>query len=174
MKVGQIPSNHFDGQGNTTRAGRVRDTDLVLAELLDLMQVHRVPGNIETAAFTAVANDTWEDTALVAALNTALDAVDAPLIRVGEAVHLSGTLEIVNAEVGANNLFYGHGGTPDNDDTRRAFTTAAAIGSEFIRPVDLLTDADGNVKIETDDIANLTLVFHLEGYQYVRAVDSSA
>lgn len=180
MKIGQISADHFEGQANTTKASRrpgtgdeVNTGTLHLAELLDLMMLHRVPGNIETAAFTAAVVDMWEDAAVISLLNAALNAADASLIRTGEAVRLFGTLEVVNGEAAVNSLFFGHGGTPDNDDTRRPFATAASIGSEFIRPTDLITDPSGNIKIETDDIVNVMLIFHLEGYQYVRVADSS-
>ncbi len=168
MKVGQIPADHFDGQANIGQgASKVDDENL--ATLLDLLTPHRVPSNVETAAFTAAVVDTWEDSDLISALNSVLSTP----IRTGEAVRLLGTLEVINAEAAINNVKYAHGGTPDNDDTVRTFATAASIGSEFIHGVELITDADGNIKIETDDITNVTLVFHLESFQYVRATASS-
>lgn len=162
MKVGQIPLSYFDGQGNIGR-GVFHDGDVPLAELLALMVPKRVPSNVETAAFTAAANDTWEDYDIVAALNAVMETP----IRSGEAVQLLGTLEFVNGEAAVNNAKYAHGGTPDDDDTVRTFATAAAAGSEFVRGVTLITDGQGNIKIEVDDIANLSFVFHLEAYQYV-------
>lgn len=178
MKVGQLDAKYFDGQGNigrgTGKPSTSPDTvDPPLAELLDLMMLHRVPGNIESAEFTAAANDTWEDYDLVAALNTALATAGAPAIRTGEAVRLLGTLEVVNGNASANTVLYGHGGTPDDDDTRRTHTTPTSAGSEYLYDTELLTDSDGNIKIETDDVSNLGLVFHLEAYQYVRVADSS-
>lgn len=168
MKLGKIPSNYFDGQANIGHAAsKVGDVDL--AALMDLMLEHRAPSNVETAAFTAAANDTWEDYDLIAAINAVLTTD----IRTGEAVKLFGTLELVNAEAAVNNVKYGHGGMPDDDNTVRTFAMTGAIGSDFINDVTLITDDEGNIKIETDDITNVTFVFHLESYQYVRADASS-
>lgn len=163
-KVGSIDSRHFSGHSNLTRGSKKKTDDPDLAEMLDLMQLRRVPSNIETAAFQPAVVDTWEDFDLRAAINTAL-AVDQ--LRIGEAYRLLGTLELVNAEANANNVKFGHGGTPDDDDTTRNQAMAAAIASEFF-VVDLLTDADGNIKIEVDDLTNVTMVFHLEAYQIVK------
>jgi hypothetical protein len=168
MKAGQIPVSHFDGQANIGQ-GASKAGDLNLAELLDLMQEHRAPSNIETAAFAPAANDTWEDYDLIAALNAVLTTD----IRTGEAVKLFGTLELVNAEAAVNNVKYGHGGVPDDDDTVRTFAMTGSIGSDYIQGVTLITDTDGYIKIETDDITNVTFIFHLESYQYVRAAASS-
>lgn len=164
MKVGTITDNHFSGHGNMTKGSKKKFDDLHLAELLDLMQEHRVPSNIETAAFTPAVNDTWEDFDLIAALNLVLTTQ----IRTSEAVKLRGTLEFVNGEAAVNNAKYGHGDMPDDDDTVRTFATAAASASEFVRDVELITDSVGQIKIEVDDRTNLTLVFHLESYQYVK------
>lgn len=168
MKVGSISANHFSGHGNLTKGSMKKSGDAHLAELLDLMQMHRVPSNVETAAFTAAADATWEDYDLITALNLALTNP----IRTGEAVRLLGTLELVNAEAAVNNVKFGHGGTPDNDDTTRNQAMAGSIGSEYF-VVDLITDAEGNIKIETDDITNVTFVFHLEAFHYVRTSASS-
>ena len=169
MKVGTITENHFSGHGNMTRGSKKRGDDLHLAELLDLMQEHRVPGNVETAAFTPAVNDTWEDFDLIAALNLALTTP----IRTGEAVKLRGTLEFVNGEAATNNAKYGHGETPDDDDTVRTFATAAAAASEYVRDVELITDDSGQIKIEVDDRTNLSFVFHVESFQYVKTVAQS-
>lgn len=168
MKLGQVPADYFDGQANIGK-GVAKSGDIHLAEMMDLMQIHRAPSNVETAAFTAAANDTWEDYDII----TALNAVLTTDIRTSEAVKLLGTLELVNAEAAVNNVKYAHGGTPDNDDTVRTFAMTGAIGSDYIRGVELITDTDGYIKIETDDITNVTFVFHLEAYQYVRATASS-
>lgn len=164
FKVGDLPQSLFDGGGQLVRGGKTGGGVMHLQELLDAMQLRRVPGNVETAAFTAAVNDTWEDYDLVSALNLVLGT---PL-RTGEAYRLLGTLEVANSAGTTPAVFYGHGGMPDDDDTRRTFTAAAGPGSEFIHDVELLTDGDGNIKIETDDITALTLVFHLEAYQVVK------
>lgn len=168
MKVGAIPSEYFDGQSNIGR-GNSKTGDVHLAALIDALQEKRVPSNVETAAFTAAVNDTWEDYDII----TALNAVLTTAIRTGEAVKLMGTLELVNAEAAVNNVKYAHGGTPDNDDTVRTFAMTGAIGSDYIKGVVLITDDEGNIKIETDDITNVTFVFHLESYQYVKAAAAS-
>jgi hypothetical protein len=180
MKVGQIPIDHFDSGANMNRASRkpgvnaeANAGDAHLAELLDLLMVHRVPGNIESAAATAAVDDTWEDFDVITLLNTALTTAAAPLIRTGEAVMLYCTLEWVNGEAGVNNAKYANGGVPDDDDTVRDFATAAAAASGYEYGVWLVTDEDGNIKLEVDDVANLSLVVHLEAYQYVRIADSS-
>jgi len=165
MQVGNIPERHFDGQSNVTRASKKEAADLHLAELLDLMQLHRVPSNVEAAAFTAAANDTWEDVDVVTLLNAALSSDS---IRTGEAVMLLCTLEVINGEAAVNNIKYGHGEMPDNDDTVRTFAMAGAVGSEFIQGVWLMTDDDGQIKFETDDTTNVTVKIHLEGFQYIR------
>ena len=169
MKVGAIGTNAFSGHGNLTKGSKKRSDDLHLAELLDLMLVHRVPSNVETAAFTAAANDAWEDYDVI----TALNAVLTTPIRTGEAVKLLVTLELVNAEAAVNNVKYGHGGTPDNDDTVRTYAMTGAIGSDFIQGIELITDDSGYIKIETDDITNVTFVVHLEAYEYVKVSASS-
>lgn len=169
MKVGQIPTNYFDGQANIGEGGASKAGDVDLAALLDLLEIHRAPSNIETAAFTAAANDTWEDYDII----TALNAVLTTDIRTGEAVRLFGTLELVNAEAAVNNVKYGHGGMPDDDNTVRTSAMTGAIGSDFLFDVTLITDDEGNIKIETDDITNVTFVFHLESFQYVRATAST-
>ena len=168
MKVGQIPATYLDGQGNLGRAASAGG-DIHLSELLDLMQEHRVPSNVETAAFQPAVVDTWEDYDIIAALNLVLTTS----IRSGEAVKLRGTLEFANGEAGVNNAKYGHGEMPDNDDTVRTFATAAAAASEYVRDVELITDGSGQIKIEVDDLTNLNLVFHLESFQYVHFVASS-
>lgn len=162
MRVGQIPADYFDGQHNIGRGVSPSSDGVSLSELLELMVPRRVPSNVETAAFVAAANDTWEDYDII----TALNAVLTTPIRSGEAVELFGTLELVNAEAAVNNVKYGHGGMPDDDSTVRTFAMTGAIGSDFINDVTLITDGDGNIKIETDDITNVTFVFHLEAFRY--------
>lgn len=168
-KVGALPSDHFDGGSNMTAAQRTAAANKTLAEHLHLMQVHRVPSDIQTDAFTAAVNDTWEDYDIVAALNGKL-AAD---IRTGEAVLLRGTLETINGETAVNTVKYGHGGTPDDDDKVRSYSTEALIQSEYIRGVELMTDASGQIKIEVNDRTNLTLKFHLESFEYVHATASA-
>jgi len=163
MKVGAIPTEYFDGQANIGK-GVVKAGNVHLAALMAMLQEHRVPSNVETAAFTAAVNDTWEDYDII----TALNAVLTNPIRTGEAVKLMGTLELVNAEAAVNNVKYAHGDTPDNDDTVRTFAMTGAIGSDYIKGVVLITDDEGNIKIETDDVTNVTFVFHLESFQYVK------
>lgn len=170
MNVGSIPAEFFDGQANLTRGSLKEAGALHLAEILDLMQAHRVPSNIESAAFTATANDEWEDVDVVTLLNAALQNDS---IRADEAVQLLCTLEVINGEAAVNNIKYAHGDTPDNDDTVRTFATAAAAGSEFIQGVVLITDGSGQIKFETDDIANVTVKVHLEGFQYVKKTAAS-
>lgn len=168
MRVGQIPSGYLDGAAQLGGASSLA-SDIPLAELLELMIPRRVPGNVETAQHDPAANDTWEDWDIITDLNAALTTK----IRTGEAVLLHGTLELVNGEAAVNNAKYGHGGMPDNDDTVRAYATQAAAASEFVQGVTLITDGDGNIKVESDDVTNLGFVFHLEMYQYVRYAASS-
>ncbi len=123
----------------------------------------RVPANIETAAFTAAVNATWENYDLIAALN----AVLATNIVTSRSVHLRGVLEFINAEAVAHQAKFADGDTPDNDDTTNVFTLAAAAGSEFLN-IDLITDASGQIKIEVDDITKVTIKFHLKSYSYVQ------
>lgn len=131
------------------------------------ISIHRVPANIETAAWTAVADNTWEVKDIVALLNTALATALKPSIETSRAVMLFGTLEFVNAnEAAINNAKYADGETPDDDDTVQTFATAAAIGSEYERGIYIQTDDSGQIQFEVDDKANLSLVFHLTGYQY--------
>ena len=163
MKVGTIPDNHFSGHGNLTKGAKKKYDDTHLAELLDLMQIHRVPSNVETAQHDPAADDTWEDWGIIADLNAVLTTD----IRTGEAVMLRGTLEYVNGEAATNNAKFADGGTPDDDDTVRSFATAAAAASEYEQHT-LITDVDGNIKVESDDVANLGFVFHLESFQYVK------
>jgi hypothetical protein len=167
-KVGNLLADYFDGQANIGQ-GASKSGDENLVNVLALIMPTRVPSNVETAAFTAAANDTWEDYDLIAALNAVLTTD----IRTGEAVRLLGTLELVNAEAAVNNVKYGHGGMPDDDDTVRTFAMTGAIGSDFIQGVELITDDEGKIKIETDDITNVTFVFHLESYQVVRTTAGS-
>lgn len=169
MRIGNMRDDQFDGSMNIGRGTKGEFDDLELRDLLDAMMPHRVPGNVETAAFTVAVNDTWEDYDII----TALNAVLSTAIRTGEAVRLFGTLEFVNGEAAVNNAKYGHGGMPDDDDTVRTFATAAAAASEYVRGVELITDGDGNIKIEVDDLTNLSFVFHLESFQYVRYTASS-
>lgn len=169
MKVGTILANFFSGHGNLTKGSKKKYDDLHLAELLDALLIHRVPGNVETAAFVPAANDVWEDYDLITALNEALTTE----IRTGEAVKLIGTLELVNAEAAVNNVKYASGDVPDNDDTVRTFAMTGAIGSDYIHGVELITDDEGQIKIETDDVTNVTFVFHLESFQYVKTAAQS-
>lgn len=170
MKVGQILDDYLDGQHSIGRGVHVGG-DIPLAELLELMIPRRAPGNVETAQHDPAANDTWEDWDIITDLNAVLSTGNK--IRTGEAVLLHGTLELVNGEAGVNNAKYGHGGMPDDDDTVRTYATQAAAASEFVHGVTLITDGNGNIKVESDDVANLGFVFHLEMYQYVRFTATS-
>lgn len=126
----------------------------------------RVPSNIETAAFTAAVNATWENYNIITALNLVL----ATNIAVTRAVQLRGVLEFITSDaLGPYEAKFNDGDAPDGDDTTNAFTTAAAAGSEFIN-VDLITDATGQIKIEVDDRTKLTMIFHLKSYSYVQNV----
>jgi hypothetical protein len=169
MKVGTINENLFSGHGNLTKGSKKKYDDLHLAELMDALLIHRVPANVETAAFVPAANDVWEDFDLI----TALNAVLTTDIRTGEAVRLVGTLELVNAEAAVNNVKYASGGVPDNDDTVRASAMTGSIGSDYLQGIELITDVDGQIKIETDDVTNVTFVFHLESFQYVKTAAQS-
>jgi len=163
-KYGQLDARHFKGG---SRIGFDRGDSFELQDVIEKLRPKRVPANIETAAFTAQVNATHEDYALVTALNVALTAASKATIPTGEAVRLLGTLETVNIEAVAHSLKYAHGGTPDNDDTVRTYTTAGVAQSEYIKGVELLTDGSGQIKIEVDDITKLTVVFHLEGWQII-------
>jgi len=127
--------------------------------------VYRVPGNIETAAFTAAVNATWEDEDLVTLLN-AVTTVD---IETNAAVRMVGVLEIANSAAAPHTAKTADGDTPDNDDTVVEYAVAAAIGSEFY-DVCFVTDASGNIKIETDDVTEVTFIFHLTSYEYAQPI----
>lgn len=168
LKLGNLPANYFDGQANIGQSP-VKPGEMDLVSLLTGLLPVRVPTNVESVAFTAAVNDTWEDYDLISALNLVLTNP----IRTGEAVRLLGTLELVNAEAAVNNVKYGHGGTPDNDDTVRTFAMTGSIGSDYIQGVELITDDEGQIKIETDDITNVGFVFHLESYQIIKTTAGS-
>jgi len=131
-------------------------------------EMKRVPANIETAAFTAAVNATWEDFDLVAALNTALATAVKDIIDVTKSVRLFGVLEFVNSEAVAHEAKWADAATPDNDDTVQVFTTAAAAASEYINAEIICSATDGFCKIEVDDRTKLTLIFHLQSYQYIQ------
>lgn len=163
MYIGALDSGYFDGGKNLTYAQKTVAADLHLAELLDKMQVHRVPGAIETDAYTCAIVSTWEDWPLITQLNTKL----ATPIRTGEAVLLKGTIEWVNGEAAVNTAEYCHGGTPRPSDKIRSYSTGGATQSYFSN-VELITDGSGNVKLLINDLTNLHVKFHLESFQYVR------
>jgi hypothetical protein len=167
-KVGQIDERHFSGHSNLTRGARKKYDDLTLAELLDLMLEHRVPGDVQTAAFTAVADNTWEDVALVTLLNAQLSTP----IRTGEAVVLRGVFEFINGEAAINESLWADGGTATGLDKEDLFISKAAAASEFV-PVTVITDGSGNIKFETEDKANVSVKFHLKSFRYARFVASA-
>lgn len=168
-KTGQIDSAHFDGGGNIVRGGKASKDTPDLGTALAGMQWTPVPANVETAALTLATNSVIQDWDLV----TALNAVLTTELPSGERLALLGTLEFVNGEAATNNATYSHGDAPDGDDTERAFATAAAAASEFVRGEMLFTDEDGNIRASVDDVANLTLVFHLEAYAVCRTASGS-
>jgi hypothetical protein len=167
-KVGQIEERHFSGHSNLTRGSRKKYDDLTLAELLDLMVEHRVPSDIQTAPFTAVADNTWEDVDIITLLNAQLSTP----IRTGEAVVLRGVFEFINGEAAINESKWGDGETPDNADKVDLFISKAAADSEFI-PATVITDGSGQIKFETEDKANVTVRFHLKSFRYARFVASA-
>lgn len=130
----------------------------------------RVPDNIETAAFTCLVNATWEDIDLRTLINTALTTAVKDVIDVTKACRISGAMEFINSEAVAHACKYGDADLPDNDDTVREFTMAAAAGSEFAM-ADIVLDAAGLFKVEVDDITKVTVKFHLNGYQYLQTLE---
>lgn len=170
MKISSLPVDHFDGTKNMGRGTDGHD-GMILRDLLDLMLVHRAPSNLKTAVFTATADATWEDVDLVALLNDVLTT----LIREGEAVELRGMFEVVNTEAFVNNVKWADGGTPDNDPSVKTFATAAASASEYVparadvgADLILVTDDEGQIKIEVDDLAHVGFRFHLFSWRYAR------
>lgn len=164
--VGSIPVDQFDGGANVHKGATSDYTKYTLAELLPLLQMQPV-GEVETAAAHPAVIGTYEDFNIVAALNAVLSSDHQ--IKTGERVMLMLTIEYVNAEAGINNVLYCHGGVASTSDKVRAYATLAAIASEYQRGVILVTDTDGCIKWQFDDITNLTIVFHLEGFQYVKS-----
>jgi len=165
MQIGELREGYFDGGANIGRGSGSSPGDLTLRELLDQYLPHRVPSNVETAAFTCAADDTWEDYDIITALNLVLTTK----IRTGEAVELRGTLELVNGEAAINNAKWGDGDTPDDDDTVTTYATQAAAASEYVHDLTIVTGEDGKIKIEVDDKANLSFVFHLQSFRYCKA-----
>jgi hypothetical protein len=135
---------------------------LSLAGALKYGVEYAAPSNLETAAFGAAVVNVWEDYDLIAAINTA--AVGA--IATGQRVALRGVLEIVNADgAAARNFRYADGETPDNDDT--VVSVEVPLASSTPVEVELFTDASGQIKIESDDQADLTAIFHIKSFRYV-------
>jgi len=164
--AGAVPAGMLAGQANMTKGSKTATENVHLAELLDLYLWRRVPSNIETAAFTAQINATWEDYDIIAALNTALTTD----IRLGEAVELLCTLEVIDAGGGADDTFkYANGDTPDGDDTLETIIPTDGV-TTLTYGVLLVTDSAGNIKIEISDITEITVVLHLEAYRYVKKV----
>jgi hypothetical protein len=142
--------------------GNYAAVQLRLAGALKYGVEYAVPSNLETAAFGAAVVDTWENYALIAAINTAATGA----IATGERVALRGVLEIINADAGAaRNFRYADGETPDNDDT--VVSVEVPLASSTSVEVELFTDASGQIKIESDDQADLTAIFHLKSFRYV-------
>lgn len=142
--------------------------DIIEVELSDkgssgVEMERRTPSNIETAAFTAAVNATWENYNIITALNLVLTTN----IETSRSVRLRGVLEFINSEAVAHEAKFADGETPDNDDTVNVFTMAAAAASEYLN-VDLITDASGQIKIEVDDRTKATMKFHLKSYSYVQ------
>ncbi len=131
-------------------------------------QEKAVPANIETAAFTAAVNATWEDYDLVAAINTALTTAVKDIIDVTRRVRLDGVLEFINAEAVAHEAKWADAATPDNDDTVNVFTMAAAAASEYLNTAIICAPTTGYCKIEVDDVTKVTLKFHLKSYRYLQ------
>jgi len=163
-KIGKIDTAHFQGGANLQRGGKASVDSPTLGDAIAGVSWTPVPGNVETAVQSIAANSTPEDADVV----SELDKVLSKNLPSGERLLLYGTIEVINGEVATNNFTYIHGDTPDGDDTVRSFDTAAAVGSEFINGVTLFTDEAGNIRVSTDDIVNVTWVFHLEGYAVVR------
>jgi len=129
---------------------------------VDYLIEHACETPIQTAAFGAAVVDTWEDYALITAINTAATGS----ILTGERVQLTGVMEMINADgAAARNFKYANGGTPDNDDTVVSYEIPAA--STSYEEVVFITDASGQIKVETVDQADLTAVFHLKSWKYV-------
>lgn len=142
--------------------------DIIEVELTDrgksgLSMGYRVPGDVQTAAFTCAGNGTWENEDLVALLN----AQTTTDITTSRAVHVFGVLEIITGNGVAHTVQWGDGGMVSGIDKVQQYVTPAASSSYFV-PVDLMTDASGNIRILVDDITQVTFKFHLRGYQYVQ------
>jgi hypothetical protein len=128
------------------------------------------PGNVETAPFGAAVDATWEDLDLISLINAATTGDD---IDTGRRVKLRGTLEVLSGDAAVHAVKYASGGTPDNDDTVKLYSTGGAAQSYFIPNVVLITDNLGQIKIEADVILQATFVFHLESYQYAQVAAGS-
>ena len=162
-----IPATALDYVGGVALTGATVGNAFTILLLPGLARTGenevRVPSNVETAAFTAAVNATWEDEDVVALFN----AQTTTDIETSKAIHFWGVMEIINSEAVPHTAKWADGGTPDNDDKVIQYAVSAAIGSDF-QDVDLYTDASGQIKIEVDDITKITMKLHLRGYRYVQ------
>jgi len=125
IKASAIPATagtHVHGRARTASggAGQYIEVQLKLGGG-DSLTEYRVPSNIETAAFTAAVNATWEDENLV----TLLNAATVSDIQTSKSVHLFGVLEIITANAVAHTVLWGDGDSVALGDKVQQYTTPA-------------------------------------------------
>ena len=144
-----------------TRTAGIAGTPQAISGGTAGIHFYRVPSDIQTAAFGCAASAAWEDEDLVALLNAVLVT---PIVT-ARAVYLVGALEVIRDDAVSHVVLFADGGTPSGVDKVQTCTTPQAIGS-YLVPVELITDASGNIKIQVDDKDHVTFKFHLRAFTY--------
>lgn len=125
-----------------------------------------IPSNVVTAAFGCAASNTWENEDLIALLNAQL-VTD---IETGRRVLLKGVMEVITDNAVAHQVYFGDGALATATAAKSmGMLTATAAGSYFSIPLELFTDASGQIKIQVDDKDHVTFKFHPRGFEYLDA-----
>lgn len=128
--------------------------------------------DIHTAAKSAAVNATFEEWALITAINVALTAAGKTNLPTTKRMRLEGTMVVTQAgATGPEYAQWYHGDLADADPRGRQYTTGAGAETTGI-PTILYTDETGNVGIKVQTVANITLTFYLEAAAEIQTVEA--